>query len=93
VQCQPRKGFRIYSSHDSKETIIWWPCTPPWNLDTFSKKSALQLFPVRREEEYDDDGDTSMVKSRMSDFSRRELKARVKSLGISVARYGPVDYC
>ena len=29
------------------------------------------------------------MKSRVNDFSHGELKARIKSLGISIARYGP----
>ena len=42
------------------------------------------------EEEYDD---TKIVKSCMSEFSRGQLKMRMKSLGICIGRYGPVDYC
>ena len=30
---------------------------------------------------------------RMSEFSRGQLKVRMRSLGTCVGRYGPVDYC
>ena len=41
----------------------------------------------------DDDDDTKIVKSRKSQFSRGELRARRKSWGVCIARYWPVDYC
>ena len=36
---------------------------------------------------------TKIVNSHMSEFSRGELRARKKSLGICIARYWPLDYC
>ena len=37
--------------------------------------------------------DTKIVKSRMSEVSRGELKVRMRSLGTCIGRYGPADYC
>ena len=37
--------------------------------------------------------DMKIVKSRMSEVSRGELKVRMRSLGTCVGRYGSADYC
>ena len=42
---------------------------------------------------YYDYDDTKIAKSRKSEFSRGELRARRKSWGICIAWYWPLDYC
>ena len=41
------------------------------------------------DEEYYDD--TTIVKSRMSEFSRGRLKVRMRSWGTCIGRYGPIN--
>ena len=99
VYCGRGTGSTLAMCND-KETIAWWPCTctPPTNLETFSEKisastvSRKQLVGLLKKmnNNYDD---RKIVKSCMSDFSPGELKARIESVGISIARCGPVDNC
>ena len=39
-----------------------------------------------------DDDDTKIVKSRMSEFSCGRLMVHMRFLGTCIGRYGPVDY-
>ena len=43
--------------------------------------------------EENNDDDTKIPKSRVSKFSREELKVRMRYCGICTARYEPVSYC
>ena len=59
----------------------------------FGNEIAGLLKKKPEDEEYDDDDDddTKIVKSRKSEFSRGELRARRKSRGIMYSE--PLDYC
>ena len=59
------------------------------NASTVSGKEIAGLKKKKMKNNYDYDG----KKSRKSEFSRGELRARRKSWGICIARYWPVDYC
>ena len=69
-------------------------------METLSEKSALQLVPVqieiaglkKKKKKMKNNDDTKIVKSRMSELLRGELKVLMRSLGRFIARYGPVDY-
>ena len=97
VQCRPWKNSMIYRSDLQKEAIRWCPCTPPAKLEMFSKKSSAStatgkgiagLKKKMKNYDDDDDDDTKIVKSRMSEFSCRRLKVRMRSLGTWIGRYG-----
>ena len=56
---------------------------------SFKKKKKKKKKKMKNN--YDDDA--KIVKSRMSEFSRRRLKVRMRSWGTYIGRYGPVYYC
>ena len=63
------------------------------NASTASGKELAGLK-KKKNNYYDDDYDDSKTaKSRKSEFSGGELKARRKSWGICIARYWPLHYC
>ena len=60
------------------------------SASTCSSKEKAGLKKNKMKNNYDD---TKIVKSAMSEFSRGQLKVRMRCLGACIGRYGPIDYC
>ena len=78
------------------EFLFW--CKHPLVPFLFHEVTSLHPPSFQRNDfstcnNYDDDDDTKIQKSRVSKFSRGELKVYMRYYGVCTARYEPVSYC